>query len=77
MPIFISKLLEIKPTIIGPNEQPTSPPSASIENITVPPDLNNFPPSEYTPGQVTPRNNPQSEILISEITAIGDIAVIK
>ena len=61
MPRFIFPVYdETSPTRNGPQEQPTSPASASRENIIVPPFFSEVAALLKVPGHIIPTDNPQS-----------------
>ena len=66
-----SKAPEIKPTKVGPPEQPKSPASARKANIAVPPARISFAAMLKVPGHKIPTESPQSPQPIRPMIGIG------
>ena len=79
MPIFISLLneLETKPTIVGPNIQPISPPNAKRANITFPPLLIDAEAELQDPGHNKATPIPEKAIPIKEIIGFLNKTIVK
>ena len=68
--------LDTMPTSVGPPEQPTSPPSASMANIAVPPLGKDADALLKVPGHIIPTDNPHSAQQIRLICATGTLSLI-
>ena len=73
MPIFrlSEKALEMKPTIVGPPEQPRSPAKAKNANMSVPPRRRTADALLNVPGHMIPTESPHNAQPIRLITGFG------
>ena len=78
IPVFMEPAASVtNPTTDGPAEQPTSPASANIAYIIVPPPRQRAAPREKTPGHIRPTEKPQSAQPARDKSGIGDRLVMR